>query len=308
MVKSYIVDNSNDLSISSVRSSEIAPKSPNDKKCAPSKNFEDGSCLTIELLVEIASAFNDYNKDKPIKLCKNAQILNPKKYKRYLVKRLQNRMKNVCSNQRCWIKQDFMHRIEKGIKKDLYKNTYRPHGPKGKFTWLNTLNINDVMEQYEKVYPDFKFLGAVPIDFAELPTLGINDENLEQLVKSGKKRLGVVFNLDEHYKSGSHWVASYCDISKGLVYFFDSYATEPEPRIRKLMRKFGRLCKQYGKKNPTVDVNSERHQYKNSECGVYSINFILRLLKGDTFEQIQSDKTPDDKINQCRDVYFIKKD
>ena len=40
------------------------------------------------------------------------------------------------------------------------------------------------------------------------------------------------------------------------------------------------------KKIKTIKFNQTRHQFKNSECGVYSINFILRLLKGETFEFI----------------------
>ena len=53
-----------------------------------------------------------------------------------------------------------------------------------------------------------------------------------------------------------------------------------------------------------VRYNDVRHQYKNSECGVYSVNFILRLLKGETFDEIINIPTNDDKINECRKVYF----
>ena len=54
----------------------------------------------------------------------------------------------------------------------------------------------------------------------------------------------------------------------------------------------------------TIDYNRNRHQYKNSECGVYSLNFILRLLNGHTFEEISKNKVLDDDINKCRDTYF----
>ena len=53
-----------------------------------------------------------------------------------------------------------------------------------------------------------------------------------------------------------------------------------------------------------IKFNSIRHQYKNSECGVYSINFILRLLKGESFEHICNNITKDDEVNECRPVYF----
>jgi len=55
-----------------------------------------------------------------------------------------------------------------------------------------------------------------------------------------------------------------------------------------------------------VQYNKKRHQFKNSECGVYSMNFIIRLLNGETFKQVQDDIMKDDEMNSCRQVYFRK--
>ena len=66
---------------------------------------------------------------------------------------------------------------------------------------------------------DFIFLGAVPIDFDSLDELGIKDLDLDDLVKKGKSKIGIVFNLDEHWKDGSHWVALYTDLKKNQIYF-----------------------------------------------------------------------------------------
>ena len=54
--------------------------------------------------------------------------------------------------------------------------------------------------------------------------------------------------------------------------------------------------------------NVQRHQYKESECGVYCINFITHLLNNQTFENYNSVKRPDDSIFQFRDVYFNEND
>ena len=54
------------------------------------------------------------------------------------------------------------------------------------------------MSQYEEKYKDFKFFGAVPIDFDDLPFVGIREIDYDELFNSGIKRLGFVFNLDEH--------------------------------------------------------------------------------------------------------------
>jgi hypothetical protein len=274
-----------------------------DQRCAPTKEFVDGSCISLYLLVEMANTYNEENDDK-IKLTSTLETLNPKKYKGYLLSEFSKRLDKVCDNQRCWVKQNFVKKMNKRMREELQKDTFRPEGPEGKFTWLNTFNINDVMGQYEGKYKDFRFLGAVPIDFDDLPELGIKSFSFDKAINNGKTKFGIIFNLDEHYKGGSHWVSMYCNLEKGCVYFSDSYGIEPEPRIRKFMRRIARYIKDNMGKNPIVDYNRVRHQYGGSECGVYSINFILRQLKGESFEEICKNKVPDAEMNKCRKVYF----
>ena len=139
----------------------------------------------------------------------------------------------------------------------------------------------------------------------------------------------MVINLDYHYQSGSHWVALYTDLKKNQIYFFDSFAKKPRKKIKKFIN---RLTKYLYKKNYNDDLNINnvlkklegggksnqidnltkfdikynniQHQFKNSECGVYSINFIIRLVKGEGFDSITKDIMKDDEMNLCREVYF----
>jgi Ulp1 family protease len=53
-------------------------------------------------------------------------------------------------------------------------------------------------------------------------------------------------------------------------------------------------------------TNNVRHQFKNSECGIYSIHFILKLLEGQSFEDISNNIINDDDMEQNRDKLFIK--
>ena len=291
-----------------------------DKKCAPTKDYVDGSCFTLEDLKKISITFNIYLDNGKIKGSK----INITNNKKKLLKQLTKNLENICDDQICWLKQKFINEMnDKNI-----LNTFRPDGPEGKFEWLNTLHINDVMSQYEEKYNDFKFFGAVPIDFDDLPFVGIREINYDELYESGIKKIGFVFNLDEHWQSGSHWVALYSDLDKNQIYFFDSYGLRPEKRIRKLVERISKWCysKNYCKskcselnlsdsymnedyKNKielklNVEYNHNRHQYKNSECGVYSLNFILRLLNGESFKNITENGLLDDAVNLCRNKYF----
>lgn len=287
--------------IENVESSEVKNKKE-DFKCAPSKKFENGSCLSLNLLVEMAKAYNEEYDDK-IELNSTIELLNPPKYKKYLVKVFSKRLDRVCDNQKCWIKQKFINRLNNKIQEELQENTFRPDGPQDT-TWLNTNNINDTLTQYETKYPDFKFLGSVPIDFDDLPIYGFKNLDFKELMEKGKNKLGVVFNLDEHYKTGSHWVGLFADLEKGQVYFFDSYGIKPPERIVIFMRRIAKFIKNELSIFPKVDYNKTRNQYKGSECGVYSISFILRMLKDGDFETITNNVIKDDKINVCRQVYF----
>jgi hypothetical protein len=284
-------------------------------KCAPSKKFTDGSCYTIESLIKITNAYNNHVDNDPTKIIK---INNSKKY---LIHELTKRIVECDNDQLCWLNIKWIKKLDDP---EINNNTFRPKGPQGRFKWLSTTNINEIMEQYEHLYTDFKFLGAVPYDFEDIPQLHISDINFDNLYET-KKKLGMVINLDEHWKRGSHWVALYTDLEKDRIYFFDSYGIEPKKKISLFVKKIALWCynnhhggsvndteslfMKSSKKNKyeqkmNIYFNKTRHQYKDSECGVYSVNFILRLLNGETFNHICNIITNDDDINECRKTYF----
>ncbi|ADO67217.1 putative cysteine protease [Cafeteria roenbergensis virus] len=289
-----------------------------DTRCAPTKVYKDGSCFDYKSLVKIAQAYNK-------KFTHNINITSDKKE---LVKQLEDKLSHECDEQTCWLKQSFTREILD----DNIKNTFRPVGPTQKNGWLSTINIDQVMEQYQYKYPAFLYLGTVPSDFEELPILGFNSIDFDKLLKKGKYKLGMVINLDEHNQSGSHWVALFINLKNNQVYFFDSFAKKPIKKIKNFINKiikylykkeFGneipikyleKALQKYDKFTPTVQealdkidfkINKIQHQRDNSECGVYSINFILRLLQGDTFEEITNNPVNDKEMEECRKVYFV---
>jgi hypothetical protein len=290
-----------------------------DTKCAPSKKYKDGSCFTTDSLKKIIS---NYNK-------KTNQNININLPRTELVKKITDILKNKCDDQACWLRQEIVSNIDDN---EILNNTLRPEGPKGKYQWLSTLDIDKVMVQYHSVYKDFIFFGAVPYDFEDVGVLELKiPELFNDMMKKGKTRFGMVINLDSHNMSGSHWVGLYADFNKGQVYFFDSVGKKPRKKIKKFIngivkymynRKFpnkklninnvlkslnnNNLNNEYiaNLKNFDIQYNKVQQQYKDTECGVYSINFIIRLLDGETFNQISHNITKDDSMNENRKVYF----
>ena len=194
--------------------------------------------------------------------------------------------------------------ISKEEKRELQKKCLRPPAPaawkKDPDMWLDSINIADVMNQYEVAFPNFDFMGPFPIDFAAPdPYEGKNkclmNEICEFRVKSAienkKDMLGVIYNLDPHYKSGSHWVATFVDLKRNRCMYFDSYGMKPPKQIHTFMTWVSR---QDSSKKMQLMYSSRRIQFKNSECGVYCLYFLIRMIYGDEFVDFTR-ATPDDK-------------
>lgn len=282
-------------------------KEKTDLQCAPGREFEAGSCISLVVLEEMARAYNKTaKKEDKIHLSKNLSVINPQKYKIYLVYEINKRVGEKCTTQKCWTTQDFIKHMDRAAKTELLKYTFRPDSPQGRFDWLSTFDINDSMLQYEKKYKNFKFYGAVPMDFATINST-INSVDYGELVRKGITKVGVIFNLDDSTQSGSHWVAMYTDLDKGDILYFDSFAVKPEKRVRTLMRKQARFIMQH-KKIPLekirIESNKVQHQKLNTECGVYSMNFLIRMVRGDDFDKLCNEPISDRDINKCRKVYF----
>lgn len=202
-------------------------------------------------------------------------------------------------------------------KKELRKTYLRPQQPKEwtkkPNTWLDNFNIQHVMEQYQEAYPWFRFLGVFPIDFsAPNPYLKskkpeclhkeLCELNLHKEYNAGIRGIGMVFNLDPHYKGGSHWVALYINLSsmeKPIVGYFDSYGYETPPMIGRFMRSLKLQVK-----NCFLGYNARRFQYGNSECGMFSIYFLICMIHGIPFDEFCKDALHDRSMLELRSVLF----
>ena len=276
------------------------------------KSISSESCFTIEALRKIASKWNETNPNMKIEFNNNTKG-------KTLWNSINNVMKYKCNNEVCWLKQEFIK--DSYLSKELLKN-FKPFMPKtwseNPREWLNTIDIRDVMNQYEIKYPAFEFIGPVPMDFDTKLSFGecVVDElckiSLADLMNKKKDKIGVVFNLDKHTQSGSHWVAMYCDINSdsntnqnGEICYWDSYGIEPNTEVVVLMN---RLKEQAAKLDKTLEIkiNDNRHQYKNSECGMYCIYFLTSLLDGKKFENVVKTIVDDDTMNNKRNDFYNK--
>jgi hypothetical protein len=192
----------------------------------------------------------------------------------------------------------------------------RPRAPDSWITnpteWLSSEDIERVEKQYEKLFHAYTFLGCIPIDFdlkSETNKCIVDalcSTNLKDLYRKGKTSIGIVFNTDVHTGPGQHWISLYCDIHPNLeeprITYFDSYAHKPEKEIQRLMKRWKEEWATAGihSKPMVTSYNTTRHQFKDTECGMYSLYFHYSCLNGIPMDK----KIPDDVVNSFRRLLF----
>lgn len=271
--------------------------------CSPHNRNNKVSCFSKASLVKIAKEWNKNHKKKKIQITSQSTIQE-------LWNKINQKLKKKCYGEWCWIEQDF---VKHSLAEEELENTFRPKNPKDwcskKKDWLSTTDIEEVMVQYEDLYPDFTFIGAVPIDFDEEFSMGVCvvEElckiSIAKLLNNGITKVGIVFNLDKHTESGSHWIAMFIDLKKERIYYWDSYGEKPPKEVNNLVNRIKEQGKMKGMKFRYYK-NNIRHQYRNSECGVYCMYFIVKLLQGKTFREIIKNKIKDDDMNVKRGFFY----
>ena len=225
--------------------------------------------------------------------------------------KMKQNMLHSCSNEMCWLDNTFQKSSSK-----LKHNFFAPRTPKSwkknANEWLSSIEINDVMRQYEDAYDHFKFFGPSPIDFETLEYKDICvwpeicNIDMGKLKRQNKTSLGFIFNTDKHYQNGSHWIAMYVDLNKENLFFFDSNGTEEPKEIRDFIQKLYKQCKEKCKMELRIDHNHPfSHQKKDGQCGMYCLYFIISLIKKrHNLNYFKKKRISDKKVQDLRNIYF----
>lgn len=242
-------------------------------------------CLTKEIVVSIANAYNKDNPNQPIRF-------NKRTSKTALSQMLTKRYHEICRDDNhavCWINQT--RSKNESVVKNVYERSsverpsdwdYNPN------TWLSNFDIEKYLKQYETDNGDVVFLGVYPIDFNEKVSVdqdrcisrmmcSFTIQHLHSTMK--KERFSVVFNLDRHDQSGSHWVALFCNTDPKKanygIFYYDSNAN-PIPNT---IKRFADDCvKEMNDTKFKLHVNRVRHQKSFTECGMFACTFISCMI------------------------------
>jgi hypothetical protein len=277
--------------------------------CSPNINVTNHyTCFEHDELKEIALALNIYiqkNKlcllDKSTSKTCSTKIINiGKKTKKQLWYSIYNRLKIICPYEYCWVDLDFINNIKDRYLRDKIRDfTFKPKGPKTANSWLWTEDINRVLQQYGSIDKTFKFLGALPSDFYKITKM--NWTNI-----CNYNKFSIVFNLDNHKQSGSHWVAFLIDNKTKTIEYY-SIGNLPNTNINVFIKHVQNFLHKKCKTKYEILYNTTKQQYENNECGMFAIHFIITRLLGKSFHDISNMKITDKDMNRFRKIVFRPK-
>lgn len=182
--------------------------------------------------------------------------------------------------------------------------------------WLSTADIHDKLVEYQAHYPNFLPIGPVPIDFCNIGHI-LCKMDVIGAYKKGTRTIGVVFNTDPSHLPGKHWISMFIDMRAPIweINYFDSFGNSSlAPEIMSLIQHLDHTMNQAGIRHVkklncsnNMCTNSIMHQMNDSDCGVYSIHFIVKRLEGVSWEDLvreRSTELNDDNMGRMRKYYF----
>lgn len=289
--------------------------------CSPKQQptyAKDKTCFSKEALLRLVQVWNKAHPDRPIRLTLS---------KRKMWQELNMRMRPMCGDgqEACWV-----DRLEGGEPSKEVADSLRPVQPKEwkqkPYTWLSNYDIEDVMEQYDFSFDPsykYKFLGVFPIDFEAKTMFGkcLFQEfcglDIAKIRRKGIKYMGMVTNLDKHDQDGSHWTSLFLNMDTASpsfgVYYYDSVANAPPSEVMRFMKSLREQATQLpGAEGKSFQLkwNRVRHQYKDTECGMFSMVYQIRWLThlrdktSTTFEEIVRVPLSDEDVHKFRNKLF----
>ncbi len=292
--------------------------------CSPNAKDNGPTCLSKTSLKILIDTYNNSKKNKKDKIVyydNNTQL--------ELFKKLDNKMKKITKGSgKYWFWPDIINKL-KPINnsnlsiKNIQKLELKPEIPyewiKNPDEWLSNYDINHIMFHYNIAKKfKYKYLGTFSIDFAVKNNSGeclyseFCNIDIKMLINKKYKYIGFITNLDKHDEPGSHWTSTFINLdykSKSFgAYYYDSVARKIPSLIMIFINNVKKQCNNlFPNKKFIINYNKKQHQFKNTECGMFSIIYQLRWLnklyknKNTNFSEIINSSLLNDKnVNHMR--------
>jgi len=269
------------------------------------------TCYTADALNEIKHAFNKGHRDNPIIKTKSNEIWNE----------LKQRLSH-CNREDCWLKELKDDAMRNQIDEYVFAPDRPPDWKANPNAWLSNYDLMNVLKQYEVKYPHFKNIDPTTVDFdyklgsGKCVSNALCKFSIKQYIDKGITKIGIIFNSDKHTGSGLHWFSLFIDIEHKFIFFFDSNGEKVPSEIMVLVKRIQKEWQQlFGKTIKFYQNHPKSHQRTNTECGMYSLFFIITMLTDEADSKplitlndklaFFKDRTiPDKCVEKFRNIYF----
>lgn len=271
------------------------------------------TCYTEPVLREMVSIWNSIHPTQRILTQKTGNA-----YVKYVLKQLSTKLKD-CEDELCWLEHIVQDTKQMS---DIERKVFAPKPDdwhKGLTSWLSNDDLDAVGYQFEDIHPTFKFIKTTPKDFdtvryeddytREYVSNDLTQLPLQEYKTDGYESFGVFINMDKHDESGSHWVTLFVSMKHKLIVYFDSYGMHPPNTIRRLIGNIKKKAQQeFGEKYESMII-TKRHQFGDSECGMFGIYFLSRMISSKSPRSVVKrfqcgTRFLDTKIREKRKKYF----
>lgn len=208
-----------------------------------------------------------------------------------------------CDGESCVLSHsDFKGTVGVDVAEYEKKLRMNPVGPHDSNDLLNNFNIDEVLKLYTRKYPNYHHIPFRMIDFKVTETNWFNsrkkDQTLtflnpkEHITDRSKDCCGVVLNTDYSNGRGKHWFCLFFDfrnINHITLEYFNSSGNMPPQEVHVYLVALKRkVYMEYPKSECTIEtVSNKQIQYSETECGVYSLYYIISRLEGHSLEEIR---------------------
>lgn len=247
---------------------------PEGSECSPHIKHNKGVCSSSES-IEIMKQWLNIDINDPKKIVELAKE------------------KTDCNSESCLYK-------KMNLSPEDLKERFNPQGPYNSTNWLNNTNIDQVLEKYTYKFPHFKCVQYQMIDFKKMNT-ELNNVNWQDLLNKKVESFACIVNTDVSTGPGQHWVALFIDFQQFTVEYFDSAGQDPQPEILEfLIETSSELSNLSKKKWKDICVTKLQHQLENTECGVYSLFYIICRLHDIPYRFFEHTRVPDEEMEAFR--------
>lgn len=205
-----------------------------------------------------------------------------------------------CDSELCVAKNKKIQRAAPEAAREAETN-FKNVGPANSVQWLNNENIDKCLELWRAKFPKFFHM-----EYKMRDTAGraVSKLNWAEIVKR-YNFMACALNTDTSGGSGEHWVSFVVDIKGRTVEYFDSAGQTPHDEFVELVVQTANALSAIGPhKFQDVLVTSVEHQKGNTECGVYTLYYILSRLNGVSYKEFEFKRVPDELMIKFRKYIF----